>query len=41
MHCYYTAREHGQQLNQREYLRHETFKRISQAARYVLDVDVS
>mgnify|MGYP002641357760 CR=1 FL=1 len=40
MHCYYTAREHKQQLNQREYLRHETFKRISQAARYILDVDV-
>lgn len=40
MHCYFTAREHGQQLNQREYLRYETWKRISPAARYILDVDV-
>ena len=40
MHCYFTAREHGQQLNQREYLRYETWKRISPGARYILDVDV-
>ena len=40
LHCYFTAREHGQQLNQREYLRYETWKRISPAARYILDVDV-
>ena len=40
IHCYFTAREHGQQLNQREYLRYETWKRISPAARYILDVDV-
>ena len=40
MHGYFTAREHNQQLNQREYLRHETWKRISPAARYMLDVDV-
>ncbi|NKB69393.1 MAG: phytanoyl-CoA dioxygenase [Candidatus Latescibacteria bacterium] len=40
MHCYFTARENGQQLNQREYLRYETYKRISRAARYILDVDV-
>ena len=40
MHCYYTAREHNQQLNQLEYLRYTTFKRISPAARYILDVDV-
>ncbi len=40
MHCYFTAREHGQQLNQREYLRYETWKRIPPAARYILDVDV-
>jgi ectoine hydroxylase-related dioxygenase (phytanoyl-CoA dioxygenase family) len=40
IHCYYTARENGQQLNQREYLRHEIFKRISPAARHILDVDV-
>ena len=41
MHCYFTAREHGQQLNQREYLRYETWKRIPPAARYILDVDVA
>jgi ectoine hydroxylase-related dioxygenase (phytanoyl-CoA dioxygenase family) len=40
LHCYYTAREHSQQLDQREYLRYETWKRISPAARYVLDVDL-
>lgn len=40
LHCYFTAREHKQQLNQREYMRHETWKRISPAARYILDVDV-
>ena len=40
IHCYYTAREHRQQLNQRTYLRYETFKRIAPAARYILDVDV-
>lgn len=39
MHCYFTAREHGQQLNQREYLRYETWKRVSPAARYILDVE--
>ena len=41
MHCYYTARENRQQLDQREFLRHETFKRISSAARYILDVDIN
>ena len=41
LHCYFTAREHDQQLNQREYLRYETWKRISRAARYVLDVDLA
>ena len=40
MHGYFTAREHGQQHNQREYLRYETWKRISPAARYILNVDV-
>lgn len=40
MHCYFTAREHSQQLNQREYLRVETWTRISRAARYILNVDV-
>lgn len=37
-HCYYTAREHSQQLNQREYIRKATYDRISPAARYILDV---
>jgi ectoine hydroxylase-related dioxygenase (phytanoyl-CoA dioxygenase family) len=40
MHCYFTAREYGQQLNQIEYLRYTTWKRLSPAARYILDVDV-
>ena len=40
IHCYYTAREHSQQLNQAEYLRYATWKRITPAARYILDVDV-
>jgi ectoine hydroxylase-related dioxygenase (phytanoyl-CoA dioxygenase family) len=38
-HVYYTAREHAQQLNQREYIRKVTYDRISPAARYILDVD--
>lgn len=37
-HCYYTAREHAQQLNQKEYIRLQTYERISPAARYILDV---
>tara|TARA_B100001250_G_scaffold76730_2_gene62869 strand:- start:6567 stop:7331 length:765 start_codon:yes stop_codon:yes gene_type:complete len=41
IHCYYTARENQQQLNQQEYLRYETFKRLSPAARYILDVDTN
>ena len=41
LHCYYTAREHSQQLDQCEYLRYKTWKRISPAARYILDVEVS
>ncbi len=40
LHCYYTAREHKQQLNQREYLRYETFKRIAKPVRYILDVEI-
>ena len=40
LHCYFTAREHPRSLDQREYLRHETWKRISPAARYIVDVDV-
>lgn len=41
MHCYFTAREYGQQLNQAEYMRFSTWKRISPAARYILDVDLN
>ena len=40
MHCYFTAREHGQQLNQAEYIRLSTWRRISKGARYILDVDL-
>ena len=39
LHCYFTAREHPQQLDQAEYIRLSTWKRISPAARYILDVD--
>lgn len=39
MHCYFTAREHGQQLNQAEYIRKKTYDRVSPAARYILDVN--
>jgi ectoine hydroxylase-related dioxygenase (phytanoyl-CoA dioxygenase family) len=38
-HGYFTAREHEQQLNQREYIRKSTYDRISPAARYILDVE--
>jgi ectoine hydroxylase-related dioxygenase (phytanoyl-CoA dioxygenase family) len=38
LHCFYTARENPQQLNQVEYLRKTTYDRISPAARYILDV---
>lgn len=37
-HVYYTAREHPQQLDQREYVRKVTYDRISSAARFILDV---
>ena len=40
LHCYFTARENRQFLDQREYMRNETRERISPAARYILDVDV-
>ena len=40
LHCYFAAREHEQLLNQREYIRNETWTRISRAARYILDIDV-
>jgi ectoine hydroxylase-related dioxygenase (phytanoyl-CoA dioxygenase family) len=41
LHCYYTAREHRQQLDQRHYMRLETWKRLRPAARFILDVDVN
>ena len=41
MHCYFTKREGRQFLDQREYIRNETWERISPAARYILDVDVA
>lgn len=41
IHCYFAASEHPQQTNQREYLRYETWKRISPVARYILDVDLT
>ncbi|MDP7577917.1 MAG: phytanoyl-CoA dioxygenase family protein [SAR202 cluster bacterium] len=40
LHCYFMGREHEQQLNQRDYITHETWMRISRAARYILDVDL-
>jgi ectoine hydroxylase-related dioxygenase (phytanoyl-CoA dioxygenase family) len=40
LHCYFTAREHSQQTDQRKHLHYETWKRIVPAARYILDVDV-
>ncbi|MBA3707793.1 MAG: phytanoyl-CoA dioxygenase family protein [Planctomycetes bacterium] len=36
-HAYYCAREHGQQIDQRRYIRPETSARLSPAARYLLD----
>lgn len=39
VHCFYTARENPQQLNQAEYLRKKTYDRLSPAARYILDVE--
>ncbi len=40
LHCYFTAREHPQQLDQAEYIRLSPWKRIPPAARYILDVDL-
>ena len=41
VHCYFTARENRQFLDQREYMGKETWDRISPAARYILDVEAS
>jgi ectoine hydroxylase-related dioxygenase (phytanoyl-CoA dioxygenase family) len=39
LHPFYVGREHPQQLDQHEYIRVKTYKRISPAARYLLDVE--
>lgn len=39
MHSYFCRRDQPQQLNQREHIRPETRARLSEAARYILDVD--
>jgi len=38
LHSYFTRRDQKQQLDQKVYLRPETYQRLSPAARYVLDV---
>jgi ectoine hydroxylase-related dioxygenase (phytanoyl-CoA dioxygenase family) len=38
VHSYFTRRGNGQQLDQRKYIRPETFARLSPAARFILDV---
>jgi ectoine hydroxylase-related dioxygenase (phytanoyl-CoA dioxygenase family) len=38
LHCYFTAPEHSQQLDQREYVRKATYDRLGIPARYILDV---
>jgi ectoine hydroxylase-related dioxygenase (phytanoyl-CoA dioxygenase family) len=38
MHSYFCRRDQPQQLDQRKYIRPETYARLSPAARYVLDV---
>src|SRR5579859_509810 len=38
LHSYFTRRGQKQQLDQKAYLRPETFQRLSPAARYILDV---
>jgi ectoine hydroxylase-related dioxygenase (phytanoyl-CoA dioxygenase family) len=38
MHSYFTRRANGQQLDQKKYLRPETFARLSPAARFILEV---
>ena len=40
-HSYFSLRTEPQQLNQQEYIRLKTWKRISPAARYILDVDTN
>jgi ectoine hydroxylase-related dioxygenase (phytanoyl-CoA dioxygenase family) len=38
LHSYFTRRGHPQQLDQKAYLRPETYQRLSPAARFILDV---
>jgi ectoine hydroxylase-related dioxygenase (phytanoyl-CoA dioxygenase family) len=38
VHSYFTRRANGQQLDQRKYIRPETYARLSPAARFILDV---
>lgn len=38
VHAYFTRRHRPQQLDQRTYLRHQTYERISPAARFILGV---
>ncbi|MBN4074041.1 phytanoyl-CoA dioxygenase family protein [bacterium AH-315-E10] len=40
IHCYFTTRDQPQQLDQKEYIRVKTWKRLSPAARYLLNVDL-
>ncbi len=40
MHSYFCRRDQPQQLDQQQYLRPETFERLSPAARYILDVNM-
>jgi Phytanoyl-CoA dioxygenase (PhyH) len=38
LHSYFTRREHGQQLDQKKYIRPQTMAVLSPAARFILDV---
>ena len=38
LHCFFTARDNPQQLDQAKYIRKQTYDRISPAARYILEV---
>ena len=38
MHSYFTRRSHGQQLDQKKYIRQETLANLTAAARFILDV---
>ena len=39
--CAFIGREHPQQTNQRRYIRPDTWKRVSRATRFILDVDLN